>query len=402
MSTTRLVGLSVRAMGRHKLRSGFMMVGSLVGVAALTLVVSIGQGVQAKFLKTVRQVLGDSAVLILGGGTRLMGSPRADLGRLTVDDIAAVARQIPEIRAWDPQQDLSMPARYRDATATVRVLGESERSEQVWGRTVTDGHYFVASDVAGSARVALIGQTVARMLLAGEPPVGADIRIGTVPFRVIGVLEPFGIDMHGMDRDNEIVVPLSTLTRRLTNTDNIAMAKVLVRDPARAGEAAREIARILRERHGLAGAQPDDFQILTDAEVQRNIAVIQRVFYLYVPLMASVALIVGGIVSAILMLSSINARVAEIGLRRAIGARPEDIRLQFLIETAVTTIGGGLAGVLAGYIGAVVIATHMHLGDTFSWGAVLVGLVASGVTGLLAGVLPARRAAQLQPADALR
>jgi putative ABC transport system permease protein len=205
-----------------------------------------------------------------------------------------------------------------------------------------------------------------------------------------------------MDRDNEIVVPLSTLTRRLTNTDNIAMAKVLIRDPARAGDTAHEIARILRERHALAAAQPDDFQVLTDAEVQRNIAMIQRVFYMYVPLVAGVALLVGGIVSATLMLSSINARVAEIGLRRAIGARPEDIRLQFLIETAVTTIGGGVAGILVGYIGAAVIATHMQLGDTFSWRAVLVGLAASGVTGLLAGVVPARRAAQLQPVDALR
>jgi len=402
MRTTRLVGLSVRALGRYKLRSGFMMLGSLVGVAALTLVVSIGQGVQAKFLTMVRQVLGDSAVLIVGGGNRLHGSPRGDVARLTVDDIAAIAKQVPEVRAWDPQQDLSMSARYRDATATVRVLGESERSEQVWGRTVTDGRYFETSDVAGSARVALIGQTVARTLLAGDPPVDAEIRIGTVPFRVIGVLEPFGIDMHGTDRDNEIVVPLSTLTRRLTNTDNIAMAKVLIRDPRRAEDTAREITRILRERHGLAATQPDDFQVLTDAEVQRNIAMIRRIFYLYVPLVASVALLVGGIVSATLMLSSINARVAEIGLRRAIGARPEDIRLQFLIETAVTTIGGGVAGSLVGYIGAAVIATHMQLGDTFSWRAVLVGLAASAITGLLAGVVPARRAAQLQPVDALR
>ena len=402
MRTTRLVGLSVRAVGRYKLRSGFMMLGSLVGVAALTLVVSIGQGVQAKFLTMVRQVLGDSAVLIVGGGNRLHGSPRGDVARLTVDDIAAIAKQVPEVRAWDPQQDLSMSARYRDATATVRVLGESERSEQVWGRTVTDGRYFETSDVAGSARVALIGQTVARTLLAGDPPVDAEIRIGTVPFRVIGVLEPFGIDMHGTDRDNEIVVPLSTLTRRLTNTDNIAMAKVLIRDPRRAEDTAREITRILRERHGLAATQPDDFQVLTDAEVQRNMAMIRRVFYLYVPLVASVALLVGGIVSATLMLSSIHARVAEIGLRRAIGARPEDIRLQFLIETAVTTIGGGVAGILVGYIGAAVIATRMQLGDTFSWRAVLVGLAASAITGLLAGVVPARRAAQLQPVDALR
>src|SRR5438093_4378313 len=198
MSNTRLITLSLRALARYRLRSAFMMLGSLVGIAALTLVVSIGQGIEAKFLKTVGQVLGDSAVLVLGGGNRLMGSPRGDLGRLTVDDIAAAARAIPDVEAWDPQQDLSMPVKFRDTTTTVRVLGESERSEHVWGPSVTDGRYFDAAEVASSARVALIGRTAARTLFATENPIDAELRIGTVPVRIVGVLEPFGIDMHGM------------------------------------------------------------------------------------------------------------------------------------------------------------------------------------------------------------
>jgi putative ABC transport system permease protein len=402
MNTTRLVTRSIRGMGRYKMRSAFMMFGSLVGVAALTLVVSIGQGAQAKMLRTVRQVVGDSAVLVLGGGSRLMGSPRADLGRLTADDIAAVAKGVPDVQAWDPQQDLSMAVKYRDAGTTVRVLGGTQRSEQVWGRGVSRGRYFDATDVSSSARVALIGETAARVLFGSDDPLDAEIRVGPVPFRVTGILEPFGIDMHGMDRDNEIVVPLSTLTRRLTNTDAIAMAKLVIADPARSRETAHAIRRILRERHALAAAQPDDFRIITTVEVQRNVAMMERIFFLYVPLVAGVALLVGGIVSATLMLSSVNARTAEIGLRRAIGARPEDIRLQFLVETSVTTIGGGLAGIIIGYAGAALVATRLQLGDIFSWRAVLIGLAASAVTGLLAGVVPARRAARMQPVDALR
>jgi putative ABC transport system permease protein len=402
MSTTRLVTLSFRAMARYKLRSGFMMLGSLVGVAVLTLVVSIGQGIETKILKTVGQILGDSSVVIVGGGSRLMGGHRPEAARLTLDDIATIAKEIPEIEAWDPQQDLLLSVKHADRTTTVRVLGESERAEHVWGRTVSRGAFFDLAAVTGSARVAVIGWTVARALFGIDDPLDAEIRIGAVPFRVIGVLEPFGTDMHGMDRDNEIVVPISTLTRRLTNVDTISAARLLLRDPSVGEDAGREVTRILRERHVLTAGQPDDFRILTALEVRRNVAMIQRILFWYVPLVAAVALVVGGIVSAMLMLASVNARISEIGLRRAVGARPEDIRLQFLIETAVTTISGGLGGIALGYIGAQVVATRLELGDIFSWKAVLLGVTAAAVTGLIAGVAPARRAARLQPADALR
>jgi putative ABC transport system permease protein len=402
MSRIRLLTASFRAIARYKLRSGFMMLGSLVGVAVLTLVVSVGQGVENKILKTVKQILGDSSIVIVGGGSRLMGGHRPEAARLTLDDIATVAKEIPDIEAWDPQQDLSLSVKHTDRTATVRVLGESERAEQVWGRTVSRGTFFDRAAVTGSARVAVIGGTVARTLFGGDDPLDAEIRIGAVPFRVIGVLEPFGTDMHGMDRDNEIVVPISTLTRRLTNVDTIAAARLLLRNPSAGEDAAREITRILRERHVLTAGQPDDFKILTALEVQRNVAMIQRILFLYVPLVAGVALVVGGIVSAMLMLASVNARISEIGLRRAVGARPEDIRLQFLIETAVTTICGGLGGIVLGYISAQIIASRLELGDLFSWEAVLLGVGAAAVTGLIAGVAPARRAARLQPADALR
>ncbi len=398
----RTVQVAIRAMVRYKLRTVFMMLGSVVGVATLTLAVSIGQGVQAKMLRTVRQVVGDSSILVLAGGNRLMGGPRADLARLTTDDIDAVAKAVPEVQAWDPQQDLVMPVKYRDATTTVRLLGESVRAEQVWGRTVADGRFFDATDVKSAALVALIGETAARALFAGDNPVGAEIRVGSVPLRIVGVLERYGVDMHGMDRDNEIVVPLSTFSRRLTNTDNIAAARLVVADPTRADETSRDIRRVLRERHALAASQPDDFQIVNPVAVRRMVATIERILFVYVPLVAGVALIVGAIVSAVLMLSSVQARVAEIGVRRATGARPADIRLQFLVETAVTTIGGGLVGMAIGYSAASILAIRMQLGGAFSWRALLVGFAASAATGVLAGVLPARRAALLQPVDALR
>jgi putative ABC transport system permease protein len=402
MRTTRLVTHSVRVMARYRLRSAFVMLGSLVGVAALTLVVSVAQGVQAKVLNTLGQIVGDSTILVMSGGSRILGSPRAGASRLTIDDLTAVAEELDDIDAWDPQQDLVSVVRYRETTATVRILGQSERGERVWARAVRRGRYFDDAAVRAASREAVIGDTAARKLFRDEDPLEAEIRIGAVPFRIIGVLEPFGTDMHGMDRDNEIIVPVSTLMRRLTNVDTISAARLMANQPGREEAIARDIGRILRARHALGSDEPDDFRIVTTVELRKMITWVRRVLFLFVPLVAGVVLLVAGIVAATLMLSSVNERVAEIGLRRAIGARPEDIRLQFATETAVTILTGGFGGLLLGYSGARLVAERMQLGETFSWEAVLVGIIATAATGLVAGVVPARRAAQLHPADALR
>lgn len=400
--TARLVAHSVRALFRYRLRTAFMMIGSLVGIAALTFVVSVGQGARQKMLTTVRQIFGESGIMIGAGGHQMMGGPRAGAARLTIDDIEALAKALPEIEAWDPQQVMSASVRRGSATATVRVLGQSERSEILRARSVSRGAYFDLAAVKRLERVALVGETVVRDVFGGDDPVGGEILIDSVAFKIIGVLERFGTDLHGMDRDNEIVVPISTLVRRLTNVDSIAGAKLVVKDSGRIEETAREITRLLRVRHALIDGQPDDFSVLTPVDVQRMFGRMQRVLSLYLPLAASVALVVGGIVAATLMLASVNARVAEIGLRRAVGAQPEQIRLQFLIEAAMTMLGGGLAGVVIGSAAGQYVATRMELGTVFSWAAVLLGLLLSAATGLAAGVIPARRAARLRPADALR
>jgi putative ABC transport system permease protein len=389
-------------MTRYKLRTAFMMLGSLLGVAALTFAVSMGQGVQVKVVRTVQQITGDGSVVVISGGSRMLGSPRGGASRLTIDDITIVAKEVPGIADWDPQADLSASARRADASTTVRVVGQSERWSRVWGRKVSRGESLDAAAVAGAARVAIIGQTVAHALFGGEDPVGADIQVDAASFRVIGVLERFGTDLHGMDRDNEIVVPISTLMRRLTNADAIGAAKLLLEDPARGEAIARDVKESLRRRHALGRDRPDDFMIITALEAQQMVGMIRRVLLLYVPLVAGVALIVGGIVAAALMLVSVNERVGEIGLRRAVGALPRDIRRQFVLETAATIVAGGVGGVALAYVGVQMAEIHMHLGVALSWTAVLVSLVASAVTGLLAGVVPARRAAQLHPADALR
>ena len=311
-------------LGRHKVRTGFMMVGSFIGVAALTLVISVGQAMKQKMLTMARQMFGESSVMVVDGGGHMMGGPRNPGTRLKADDIEAAAKEVPGIENWDPQQGLTTSVRHGDASETAQVLGESEQYEQVWGRSASRGALFDSAAVRSSSRVAIIGKTVANQLFKDEDPLGSDIQIGSVPFRVIGVLEAWGTDPHGMDRDNEIVVPISTLMRRLTNVDTITGAKLVVARGAKQEEIAKGIREVLRARHGLAAGQPDDFSILTASEVRQMMAVIERVLSLYLPMVAGISLLVGGIVSASLMVASVNERAGEIGLRRAVvRARPK-------------------------------------------------------------------------------
>ncbi len=404
MKQSRLVQQSVRSMRRYPLRTILMMLGSVVGVAALTFVLSVGRGAQEIMLRTVRQIFGDQAILIQAGGGTMMGGPRGGSARLTLDDIDAVAREVPEIDAWDPQvQTFNASVKRGAASATVRVLGESERWSQVWERGVSRGQDFDASAVAGMGRVALIGETAARSLFAGDDPIGGEVEIGSVPFRVIGVLDRFGIDLHGMDRDNEIVVPVSTMMRRVMNVDAHLGSEARRQGRGTRGRTvAEEVRRVLRARHGLSADQPDDFHMMTSSEVQRMESKIERVLLLYVPLVGAVALVVGGIVAAAIMLASVTERVAEIGLRCAVGASPDDIRRQFLLETATTIVLGGLAGIALGIIAVKLATRRMPIDAPFSWSAVLIGLAAAALTGLASGILPARRAAALNPVDALR
>ncbi len=403
MTTSRLVQQAVRSMRRYPLRTVIMMLGSLVGVAALTFVLSIGRGAQTLMLRTVRQILGDQAILIQAGGGTMMGGPRGGSARLTLDDMDAVAREVPGVDSWDPQIQIGRsPVRRGGANTSARVLGESERWSRVWGRGVARGQDFDASTVAGGNRVALIGETVARSLFANDDPLGGEIEIASVPFKVIGVLDRFGVDLHGMDRDNEIVVPLSTMMRRVKNTDAISGAKLVVKNAGREDSVAEQVRGVLRARHGLTQGQPDDFHAITSTEMHQMESKIERVLLLYVPLVGAVALIVGGIVAAVIMLASVSERVGEIGLRSAIGASPADIRRQFALETATTVVLGGVFGLALGAIAVKLATRRMPIDAPLSWSAVLLGITAATITGLASGILPARRAAALNPVDALR
>jgi putative ABC transport system permease protein len=290
----------------------------------------------------------------------------------------------------------------RSGVGDVRVNGHSHASPEVWNRGANRGSYFTDEDVASFARMAVAGTTAVRTLFGDSDPIGQQIRIGTVPFEVIGVLEPFGIDPHGIDKDNEIHIPYTTLMRRLRNVDYIAAAKILVDPEADLDATVLAIEDLLRARHRLAPEQPNDFHMITPAQVREMVAASNQTFGVFLPIVALISIIAGGVVVANLMLLSVNERRHEIGLRKAIGARTRDVWWQFVLEsTAVTTVGGVLA-VAAGILILQFLRLHGVVDFVFPWSVTLVGLGIAVLVGLVAGAWPARRAARMDPIDALR
>jgi ABC-type antimicrobial peptide transport system permease subunit len=419
MKKGRMIKSAVASLRRHRLRTFFMTLGTLIGVTALTVVVAYGQGTQNAVLDNFNRMFGGSTIMLMaGGGT--MGGPHSGgpTVTLTVDDLAAIEAAVPEVEASDPIAMLGeFNVIYEGESESIMIAGHAETQEIVWDRGVSSGTYFGREDVERSARVAVVGERLVTEVFGGADPVGASIRIASVPFEVIGVLDPMGIYPHGVDMDREIHVPITTAMRRLTNVDYIFSAKLSVSESANLDDVVLSVADVLRPRHALGPREPNDFQMITPVQVEEMVESGNRVFTLLLPLVAAMSIIVGGIVVANLMLMSVNERRAEIGLRKALGAKRRDISAQFLLESIAVT---GLGGVLALGLGFVVlrvmggvssIARDMSDGSTaeaatvalgLPWEVALLGMAAAVGVGLLAGVAPARRAADLDPVRTLR
>jgi putative ABC transport system permease protein len=405
MKTKRLIVHGLRGMGRHRLRTFFMMLGTFIGVLALTIVVAIGQGTRDAVLDNIERMFGGTSILLSAGGGGMMGGPRGagPTTTLTIDDMDAIQSTVQGIRAWDPMvQAGSREVVHQGISSTVRILGHSSRHEEVWGRGASRGAFFGEAEVRSSARVALVGQTLAREVFQGADPIGLQLRIGAVQFEVIGILDSMGIDPHGWDRDNEAIIPYTTAMRRLLNVDYIGTAKLLAESDGDLEPAVLAIEGLLRERHALAEDEPNDFSMITPIQVREMVGSMNRVFTLFLPIIAGVSLLIGAIVVANLMLMGVNERRSEIGLRKAVGARGRDIRMQFLLESSLVTVVGGLLAIVVAAGALAFIAQMMEISSIMPWEAATLGLGAAVFVGLIAGVAPARRAAALDSATTLR
>ncbi len=404
MNKYKIVKSSFRILRRNKLNTFFMILGIVIGIAALSITFSMGKGAEKQLTEKVKNLFSPNNILITSGRVELESgrSSESSVANLKIEDIEAIMNEVPGITMYAPIQ--VTPERdviFGNKNIATAINGGTAEGELVWRRSVTAGEYFTKADEISSARVALLGTKIAKKLFEDSNPIGEQIRIGAVPFTVKGVLEEKGIDPHGTDLDMNVIVPITTLMNRLMNVDYIIGAKLEVEDASKTEEIAIKVTAVLRERHSLNTNETNDFSIITPVAVKEIIGKMNRVFTLFLPLISGIALLVGGVVIVVIMLMSVSRRVSEIGLRKALGARPKDIMFQFLVEAAVVSLLGGVIGLVIGLTGTWLFISSRGLTFFIPWQTILYGVLFPVIIGMLAGIIPARKAAQMDPIEAL-
>lgn len=404
MKTKRIILNALKSLGKNKLRSFLMMIGIIIGILALTLIVSVGFGAKDLVMERVNKFGTESLMIFAGGGVQLSQMNR-NQGRTTLklEDAEYLEREIPEIKGVAPySMKRNSDVKYFEKATTSNVLGCTPAYAFVWNWDVTEGEFITDEDIRTLNRVCLIGSTVQKELFGDNNPIGEQIRIGNIQFEVKGILEAKGTSPGGGDMDNRIMIPLSTFMRRVANIDYLSQVKVLLHNPKEINTTVEKINQILRERHNLAEGVPNDFTVITPTEVTKMAEKVSGTFNIFLALLAGLSLITGGFVIANIMTISVNERKKEIGLRKAVGASSKNIVLQFLFEALAVTISGGIIGIILGGTGAIILGIVMQMPISVSWESILVGVISASAIGIIAGIQPAKKAARLNPIEALK
>jgi putative ABC transport system permease protein len=400
--------IAVRALRVNKLRSALTMLGIVIGVGAVITMVAVGAGAQARVAEQI-QSLGSNMIIVLSGSI-LSGGVRMGSGSqltITEDDAWAIQREIPAVAAAAPTSRGGAQVVYGNLNWATGIQGVTLEFFTAREWDVADGRLFSQEEVEGAGKVALVGLTVAGNLFGDSDPLGQVIRIKNVPFTVIGTLERKGQTTFGQDQDDTVLIPLSTAKRKVlgqsqANARSVGSIAVKVREARAMPEAEQEIRGLLRQRHRLQAFQDDDFNIRNLTEVLQSQEASSRVLTLLLAAIASVSLLVGGIGIMNIMLVSVTERTREIGLRMAVGARGRDILLQFLVEAVTLSLIGGAIGIAMGLAGSYSIAYFAQWRTLVSTEAVFVAFAFAAAVGVFFGFYPARKAAALNPIDALR
>jgi len=406
MKTRRMIGQALRGLNRNRLRTFFMMAGIMVGITVLTVVASAGMGARERIMDRVR-VFGLENMMIWAGGptdqSQIGGMGSTVTATLKIEDAEAIRSEIDGVWEVAPfSRGGQTNVRWRDRSFESPVFGVTPEWADVWNWYVDQGSFITHEDNEILARTAAIGPTVVRELFGDEDPMGQVIQVGGVPFEITGIMLEKGTSAGGGDMDNRVFVPLTTYMRRVANVNYLSAIRVQVEGVREMEPAAADIAALLRERHNLGEGIPDDFRVTTPTEVTAMVEEMQGTFNLFLILVAGIALVVGGVVVANIMLLSVSERRKEIGLRRAVGARARHIHGQFLLESVAVTFLGGIAGLLLGVAGNLLMERITGTPTLLTWHVMAVGVLFSTVVGLAAGLHPARKAAAMTPVDALR
>ena len=402
MNTLRIAQEGARALSANKLRTFFMMAGTIVGIAALTVIMAVGKGTEKKVMKRVTS-FGTHAIMIAAGGGKGFSPPQAGITTLRLEDAEAISSQIQGIDVVASfAVKRAMPVKAGSSQVQTGVMAISPQWHEAWDWYTKEGDPITAEDIATMARVCLLGTTSAKDLFGDEDPIGQYIQIGNVRFKVKGILQTRGVSPMGDDFDTRIMIPLTTGLRRLYNQDYITNIRVKVKDTNQLVPISEEIRKLLHDRHHITPPEEDDFAIFSAAEVANTARGISGTLTILLSALAGLSLVVGGVVLMNILLISVGERTKEIGLRRAVGARRKDIFMQFLMESLAVTLIGMVLGSALGWAASVILARVTQFPGVISWEPFALALAFALVVGVFFGVQPARRAAGLHPVEALK
>ena len=393
--------LSLREIRRNLMRSFLTVLGIVIGVAAVITMVTLGNGATRAVSDQISS-LGSNLLMIRPGQRLGPTSDSAGAGPFKEADVQALAAQVSGIRAVAPSQTAAVVAVYAARNWSTRVTGTSNAYFETNNWRVAQGRTFTAAEERGGAAVCLIGATVQRELFGQQDPLGEQVRLKQFSCQVIGLLASKGQAAMGQDQDDTIVLPLHTVQRRLTGNQNVGMLLVSIADGADAERVKRSIHQLLRERRRLSENDEDNFNVMDTRQIAETLSGTTRVMTMLLGAVAAVSLLVGGIGIMNIMLVSVTERTREIGVRLAIGALEREVLLQFLVEAVVLACVGGLVGVVLATAASVLLARLMGVPYLFDAGINLLSVGFSAAIGVVFGYFPARRAARLDPIEALR
>ncbi len=403
MGILDIFDIAVNSLTRNKVRSFLTMLGIIIGVGAVIAMMAIGTGAQQNIKQQIAS-LGTNVILIFPGSFN-QGGVRSGTGTsasITPEDLIAIQTQCPSVALASPSVRDGAQIVYQEQNWRASVIGATPEYFAIRSWPVASGQYFTEADVRGATKVCVIGQTIADNLFKGADPVGSIIRIKKMPFKIVGVLSMKGQSAQGTDQDDIIIAPYTTVQKKMTGQTYLGSILASAISEEAMPDAQSQITELLRVRHKLQPWDENDFTVRSQTEIATAAQSTSQVLTILLASIASISLIVGGIGIMNIMLVSVTERTKEIGIRMAIGATGHNILMQFLIEAVVLSLLGGLIGVLLGVVSSSLISALAGWTTMVSPASIILAFAFSAAVGIFFGLYPARKAAQLNPIDALR